>query len=93
MAWAWTTSGSASSNSASNSCSVTGALISISSCCGNSGSRRSPPLGSSPAGLRLPKYVDARAGEILDRYIGPSITMLRARMTGSIVQALLSIGG
>ncbi|MBB4380438.1 S8 family peptidase [Bradyrhizobium sp. SBR1B] len=36
-------------------------------------------------------YVDARGGEVLDRYIGPSITMLRARMAGDVIQALLAV--
>lgn len=36
-------------------------------------------------------YVDAMHGEILDEYIGPSITMLRLRVTGALAAALLSI--
>jgi len=40
---------------------------------------------------QIAEYVDARGGEVLDRYIGPSITMLRARMLGSVVQTLLTV--
>jgi hypothetical protein len=36
-------------------------------------------------------YIGARAGEVLDRYVGPSITMLRARCTGAVVRTLLTI--
>jgi hypothetical protein len=37
------------------------------------------------------RYVEARAGEVLDRYIGPSISMFRARLTGELVRTLLTI--
>ncbi|TCM75979.1 S8 family peptidase [Rhizobium sp. BK068] len=37
------------------------------------------------------RYLEARAGEIFDRYVGPSITMLRARLTGELVRTLLTI--
>ena len=35
-------------------------------------------------------YIDARGGEVLDRYVGPSITMLRARLNGMVIRTLLS---
>jgi hypothetical protein len=37
------------------------------------------------------RYVEARAGEVFDRYVGPSITMFRARLTGELVRTLLTI--
>ena len=37
------------------------------------------------------RYVEARAGEVLDRYIGPSISMFRARLTGELLRTLLTI--
>jgi len=37
------------------------------------------------------RYVEARGGEVLDRYIGPSISMFRARLTGELVRTLLTI--
>lgn len=37
------------------------------------------------------RYVEARAGEVLDRYIGPSISMFRARLTGELIRTLLTI--
>jgi hypothetical protein len=40
---------------------------------------------------RIAEYVDARGGEVLDRYIGPSITMLRARLDGNVIQTLLTV--
>ena len=36
-------------------------------------------------------YIDARGGEVLDRYVGPSITMLRTRLSGAVARTLLSI--
>ena len=36
-------------------------------------------------------YIAASGGEVLDQYIGPSITMLRARLSGAIVRALLRV--
>ncbi len=36
-------------------------------------------------------YVEARAGEVLDRYVGPSISMFRTRLTGDLIRALLTI--
>ena len=36
-------------------------------------------------------YVEARNGEVLDRYVGPSITLLRIRCDGTLVQTLLTI--
>lgn len=40
---------------------------------------------------QIAAYVDARNGEELDRYIGPSITLLRVRCDGAIIQTLLGI--
>ncbi|WP_035698962.1 S8 family peptidase [Bradyrhizobium japonicum] len=37
------------------------------------------------------RYVEARAGDVLDRYIGPSISMFRARLTGELIRTLLTI--
>lgn len=37
------------------------------------------------------RYVEARAGEVLDRYVGPSISMFRARLTGDLMHTLLTI--
>ncbi len=37
------------------------------------------------------RYVEARAGEVLDRYVGPSISMFRARLTGELIRTLLTI--
>ncbi len=39
----------------------------------------------------IANYVDARGGEVLDRYIGPSITMLRVRLSGAVVRILLDL--
>src|SRR5690606_37617715 len=36
-------------------------------------------------------YIEARAGEVLDRYTGPSITMLRVRCPGTVVRTLLTV--
>lgn len=36
-------------------------------------------------------YVEARGGEVLDQYIGPSITMLRIRLPGALLQTLLTV--
>ncbi|MGF6227941.1 hypothetical protein QFZ27_001896 [Inquilinus ginsengisoli] len=36
-------------------------------------------------------YVDARGGEELDRYIGPSISLIRIRCDGAVIQTLLGI--
>jgi len=36
-------------------------------------------------------YVEARGGEVLDRYVGPSITLVRLRCEGGVVQTLLTI--
>lgn len=36
-------------------------------------------------------YVEARNGESLDRYVGPSITLVRLRCDGAVVQTLLTI--
>lgn len=36
-------------------------------------------------------YVEARAGEVFDRYVGPSISMFRARLTGELLRTLLTI--
>jgi hypothetical protein len=40
---------------------------------------------------QITEYIDARGGEVLDEYIGPSITMLRARTTGEVVRTLLTV--
>ena len=37
------------------------------------------------------RYVEARAGDVFDRYVGPSISMFRARLTGELVRTLLTI--
>ena len=37
------------------------------------------------------RYLEARGGEVFDQYIGPSITMLRARLNGDLVRTLLTI--
>lgn len=37
------------------------------------------------------RYVEARPGEVFDRYVGPSISMFRARLTGELVRTLLTI--
>lgn len=36
-------------------------------------------------------YIERREGEVLDRYIGPSITMLRLRAEGAVVRTLLDV--
>ena len=36
-------------------------------------------------------YIEAREGEVLDQYIGPSITMARLRLQGALLQTLLTI--
>lgn len=36
-------------------------------------------------------YVQARGGEILDQYVGPSITMVRIEATGTLIRTLLTI--
>lgn len=40
---------------------------------------------------QIVSYVEARGGEELDRYVGPSISLLRLRCDGSIVQTLLAV--
>src|SRR3954451_645161 len=37
---------------------------------------------------QIVSYVEARGGEVFDRYVGPSISMLRVRLSGEIIQAL-----
>jgi Subtilase family len=39
----------------------------------------------------IASYVESDAGEVLDRYIGASITLMRIRASGSTIQVLLSI--
>jgi hypothetical protein len=39
----------------------------------------------------IASYVTARAGEVLDEYIGPSISMLRVRCTGALAATLLTV--
>jgi hypothetical protein len=36
-------------------------------------------------------YIEARDGEVLDQYLGPSITMARARLSGELLKMLLTI--
>ena len=36
-------------------------------------------------------YIEAREGEVLDQYIGPSITMARVRLLGTLLQTLLTV--
>jgi len=40
---------------------------------------------------QIAAYAEARGGETLDRYVGPSITMLRARLPGALLRSLLEI--
>jgi hypothetical protein len=40
---------------------------------------------------QLVRLIEAQGGEVLDQYIGPSITMLRARTSGSAIQELLNV--
>jgi subtilisin family serine protease len=37
------------------------------------------------------RYVEARGGDVFDRYVGPSISLLRARLTGELIRTLLTI--
>lgn len=37
------------------------------------------------------RYVEGRAGDVFDRYVGPSISMFRARLTGELIRILLTI--
>jgi hypothetical protein len=37
-------------------------------------------------------YIEARDGEVLDQYLGPSITMARVRLQGKLLQTLLRTG-
>jgi hypothetical protein len=36
-------------------------------------------------------YAEARGAEVLDRYIGPSISMIRARLSGALLKTLLTV--
>jgi subtilisin family serine protease len=36
-------------------------------------------------------YIEARGGEVFDQYIGPSITLPRARLEGALLQTLLTV--
>lgn len=36
-------------------------------------------------------YVEAREGQVLDQYVGPSITMLRIEATGALIRTLLTV--
>lgn len=36
-------------------------------------------------------YLEARGGEVLDQFVGPSITMIRARLAGILLQTTLTI--
>ena len=40
---------------------------------------------------QIAEYIERRGGEVLDRYIGPSITMLRLRADGAVVRTLLDV--
>ncbi|MDF2119156.1 S8 family peptidase [Roseiarcaceae bacterium H3SJ34-1] len=40
---------------------------------------------------QIVRYVEAQGGEVLDRYVGPSITLLRARLIGNLIRTLLTI--
>ena len=40
---------------------------------------------------QIAEYVGQRGGEVLDRYVGPSITMLRLRAVGQVIRTLLTI--
>lgn len=37
------------------------------------------------------RYVEARAGDVFDRYVGPSISMFRAQLTGELLRTLLTV--
>lgn len=36
-------------------------------------------------------YIEARGGQVFDRYIGPSITLLRVEVSGAVAQTLLTL--
>jgi subtilisin family serine protease len=36
-------------------------------------------------------YIETNGGNLLDRYVGPSITMVRVRVTGAVVRTLLGV--
>jgi subtilisin family serine protease len=40
---------------------------------------------------QIVEYLEARGAEVFDRYVGPSITMARARVGGELLQMLLTI--
>jgi hypothetical protein len=40
---------------------------------------------------QIADFIEARGGEVLDRYIGPSITMARVRLQGALLQSVLLI--
>lgn len=40
---------------------------------------------------QIKAYIEAQKGEILDRYVGPSITMARARLSGALLQTLFTV--
>ena len=40
---------------------------------------------------QIADYIERREGEVLDRYVGPSITMLRLRADGAVVRTLLDV--
>ena len=37
------------------------------------------------------RYLEARGAGVLDQYVGPSITMIRARLSGELLQTMLTI--
>ena len=40
---------------------------------------------------QIADYVTSRGGEVVDQYVGPSITMVRVRISGALAQTLLTI--
>ncbi len=40
---------------------------------------------------QISAYIEDRDGEIIDKYVGPSITMLRVRLSGALLQTLLTV--
>jgi hypothetical protein len=41
--------------------------------------------------VQIAEYVTSRGGQVVDQYVGPSITMLRVRVTGALAQTLLTV--
>lgn len=40
---------------------------------------------------QIAEYVTSHGGEVVDQYVGPSITMLRVKVTGGLAQTLLTV--